>query len=51
VFLRLVLQVVGNGSEERTGTLQATFDVALTQVADEGNHIKRTFFTWLVYIS
>lgn len=38
--LRLVFQVVRNGGEERTGALQATFDVALHQITEERNRVK-----------
>ena len=37
---RLVLQIIGNGSKERTRTFQAALYISLTKIANEGNDIK-----------
>ena len=45
MLLRLVLQIIGNGSKERTRTFQAALYIALTKIANEGNDIKSTALT------
>ena len=42
MLLRLVLQIIGNGSKERTRTFQAALYISLTKIANEGNDIKST---------
>lgn len=41
VLLCLVLQVIRDGGEERTGALQATLDVTFHQIAEEGVYVER----------
>lgn len=41
MLLRLVLQIIENGSKERTRTFQAALYISLTKIANEGNDIKK----------
>ena len=51
MLLRLVLQIIGNGSKERTRTFQATLYISLTKIANEGNDIKSTALTRQLKVS
>ena len=43
MLLGLVLQIIRYGGEERTGALQAAFNVPFLQIADKGNCIEGVF--------
>ena len=51
MLLRLVLQIIGNGSKERTRTFQAALYISLTKIANEGNDIKSTALTRQLKVS